>query len=153
MKTIILLLFLLPCIASARIGETIAECRIRYGKEVKASSETRLWFKKGDFLVEIDFLDGKASMLMINRLKDENGLDLSITPRQIDALLKSNAGNSVWKKTSEKFGGKIDWITEDGKILAFSNEQYGTLIIITAEQKAANEKARDEKEAKEIGGF
>jgi hypothetical protein len=152
MKAIVFSLLLFPAIASARIGENIDQCRARYGKEISVSPETKsLLFQKGDFSILITFNGGKATTLMISRLFQGNSS--SISSAQIESLLSSNGGGSKWKMIKENLLDDKEWITEDGKVLAFSNEKEGTLNIITAAQREANGKEKAKAEAEEIKGF
>ena len=101
--------------ASARIGETLAECEIRYGKPVaKVPSPKQNFpeseayrFKKTAFHILVVLVDGKVEI--ITYMKD-TGL-LALSEEEVQTLLKSNYPGE-WGKENGAFA------SEDGKLMA-----------------------------------
>jgi hypothetical protein len=147
---ILLITSILTTAASARIGETLEQCRTRYGAEVKSSASTATgysFFSKNGFLISIQFTDGKAAMLTFRKTTPGE----AITPAQLDALLASNAGGSKWQADAKSTFPS--WQTEDRKVLALYLEKSGMLTIITAAQTAKNKAQTEASEKEQVKGF
>lgn len=152
MKILIAILLIISPILHARIGETLPECRIRYGMETKTAPEpsTIRFFEKSGFTIGIVFRDEKAASLIISK----TGADpAEITPVQINTIITSNACGSTWKPAPDSSDETTHWITEDGKIQAFYTASTHYLVIITTAEKNRNLDAQAEKEKAEVSGF
>lgn len=101
MKTILLItLAFTTTIATARIGETPAECQKRYGEPVKVNKgDQSISYKKAGFFIHITFMDGKAAQLFVcKNEQDALGNFPKISEAEIDSLLKANKGSGEWVK-------------------------------------------------------
>ena len=116
MKTAALLatLFLATLPASARIGETLEQCRARYGPEkrdvVQASKAARCKsFLKNGFSLDFTFEDGKAVMVfIIKRDPDDPAKTIPMSKEEAVLLLSVNPPGEKWLTGS---GGIME--TED----------------------------------------
>ena len=87
MKTLLFGLLLITLLAlprntQCRIGETLEECKTRYGNPVEIKKDTALFFKNG-MTVSVHFIDGKvdANHLLQNRSQGFEKNDLPFRRR------------------------------------------------------------------------
>src|SRR6516164_3844864 len=96
MKTLLFGLLLITLLALprntlCRIGETLEECKTRYGKPVEVKKETLLFFKNG-MTISAHFVDGKVDQITYYRI-DPKDSKRTICPSDGEAeiLLRVNA--------------------------------------------------------------
>ncbi len=158
MKTLITLITLaLITTASARIGETAAQCQKRYGKPTSVDKEkSSAVFKKAGLLLHITFWKNKAHSMTIRTAETDildNGKEISDV--KIQMILKANRPTKKgsdkkinWKKSNIISMDK-NWQTEGEELYA----QYTTIdnlfMIVTKEfiDHMAAKKAAKEKES------
>ena len=131
-------------VSYARIGETLEECKVRYG-EVFAEQELNgipaFGFMKSDYLIMVTFHGGYASSVTIGKTSQEK-----ITANEIDILLKANGGEKQWIELPDD-----SWKTEDGEILA--NYMDPVLVVTTADFEKLLDEATKREEAEKLDGF
>ncbi|GEM_PF-6172139 len=83
--------------ASARIGETFDELVSRFGKptwETKDYEQPAYDFRKGDYSVHVNLLDGRSAN---EEYWVSPGLNRSMSQADVDLILSANSQNSQWK--------------------------------------------------------
>ena len=111
---LIIALSALPRSAQCRIGETLQECEIRYGKPVEIKKDTALFFKNG-MTVSAHFTDGKVDQITYYKT-DPRDPKKTICPSdaEVDVLLKANAQNGPWKMELARRNHAAWWNKEKG---------------------------------------
>lgn len=145
---------LVPVAAFARIGETAAQCDVRYGKAIKEVKEdNQVVFRKGGFLMVVQFYQGKADLFMYRKEEtDALGQGAKISDNEIETLLKANGGDKKWKKR-EIISMNEEWQTEDGALLA-QYKAFDNMLIIATKGYIEREDAKTKaKEKKQLEGF
>jgi hypothetical protein len=129
-----LLLLLGMVSAKARIGETLDQCKQRYGNAMKiptpyefgpeASELVYYKFFKNGIVVQVGILNGKAADLSFSHAPvsppppaDGNAPEpptaptppLPLTPEEIETLLDANSSSMKWKSVSD---GKITFFSD-----------------------------------------
>ena len=158
-----ILLLVCSSMAHGRIGETLEECRKRYGKETETKNGAVL-FTKAEVWVVVVFWKDKVHRIGFMVASDEGkGKALSVVQR--DALLEANRpsdgkGNKVkWERSWDGLDAlHARWRTVDKSMCAEYADN--ALIVITKKfkdhlvileeakkKKNATEKATKEKEA------
>ena len=104
---------------SAREGETLDQCRKRYGKAVlmpapydfgtEAKELVYYNFQKNGITIEIGFLNGKASDLSFQHSAATAAGASVLTQTEIDVLLAANSGNMTWKTVND---GKLTFFPD-----------------------------------------
>lgn len=117
---ILLALFLLHGTAAARIGETEAEIKARYGAPIltlPSEDDTGLTkcYLSGGYSIAVTYVAGKSAREMLAKA-DNSG----ITEKEINRLLEANSGGSVWN--AQQLAGQknvpdglLGWRTNDDK--------------------------------------
>lgn len=161
------LMFSLPSVSTARIGETLQQCIARYGQPDSGPEEsvvhpkaTDCAFIKNGLDVSVVFYQGKAVDIMFRKVDGS-----SFNPSEIDELLKANGGGSMWKERDAGKPDQSEWETPDGENRAMlsSNRHAEPARVLSVwtmqwhrvmeEQEKALEK-QEKSEAKEsLGGF
>jgi hypothetical protein len=141
----LLALFLLaPAAASARLGETPAECDARYGNPLRNRPSEPTVYLKGGFLITVDFHQGHAYSIVYQQTPGggEKLEKLSITPEQIQTLLSYNAGPSQWNSPTQA-ATRTQWIRADKLATASYDSTHGklSLLLLVESQAAAAAKA------------
>jgi hypothetical protein len=124
----------------ARIGETMDQCELRYGKPVNIISKDVCEYKKGVFGVRVEFVDNIASIIHITKNSSKNPeTPDAILPTEMEVIKNSNSNNKSWVddmntpvvKNAAKSGMTIiGWKTEDGKLSSLYCIEAKTLSII-----------------------
>ena len=133
MKFLFALLWCLPVIALAGLGDTESQCLDKLGPSVNQTAgsgigEKLVFYEKGGFGIGVEYWKGKAACLFYKKtLRSEKPTDEEIR----DFLAESESG-SYWEGSSVIGEGKR-WARKDGKALAHYNSQQGLLIIMTDE--------------------
>ncbi len=155
--------------ATARIGETEAECAARYGEPYgepvddvmkdraivwraygKGGLSWMGWlFGKGKLIFIIGFRDGKAESIQFQNMEKKGvGNPVALTEAEIDVLLKANGGKRKWKWQMVADGFTDGWKTEDGELVAVHpGKDQSSLKIATKEANQRWKRSRAEKEA------
>lgn len=135
--------------ASARIGETPAECAARYGEPVSFDAdEQSQTFRKGDMMIVAYFYEGLCSQILFTKL--ERGEELS--DNEIEVLLDANGGGRKWKPRTT-FGVDRFWDAEDGDRLAQYAAGNDILVICTSAHLERDEAKRKKAEREKLNGF
>lgn len=103
--------------AHARIGESAAQCRARYGAPVStevigaaAENRTSMVYHKNGIEVVTTHDSGKCACLTLKRL--DGG---ALSPTQIETILAANAPGK-WTRLDSRQG--MTWVTSDKKVQA-----------------------------------
>lgn len=120
-SSIFLVLFVLLTLSTstqARLGETIEQCKERYGNPTVKKGEA-FFYKKNDIVVKIIYRNGTVYSITY---KKEKG---TIEKEEIDYLLKVNAGEKLkWNKKTSSF-----WVLSDKSATAKFETKMNTLEI------------------------
>ena len=119
---LLITLLALPRNAQCRIGETLEECKTRYGKPVEIKKDTALFFKNG-MTVSAHFIDGKVDQITYYKTDPKNSKK-TICPSdaEVDILLQANAQDGPWKMELARRNHAIWWNKERG-LSAFRTPQ------------------------------
>jgi hypothetical protein len=149
---LLLVVLMSATLANARIGETLEQCRARYGKEIRQANGC-FGFIKAGFFIMVQFYDGKADSIVFRKV-EQNILDIpvEISPNEIQNLLKQTGGGQAWKETNEIIIGS-SWATEDGKVLAGYTAMDRVLFVFTLDNSLRRLAAKKAKEDKKLEGF
>lgn len=149
---LLLVVLMSATLANARIGETLEQCRARYGKEIRQANGCSVFIKAG-FYIMVQFYEGKADSILFRKV-EQNILDMpvEISPNEIQNLLKQNGGGQAWKETNEIIIGS-SWATEDGKVLAGYTAMDRFLAVFTLDSSLRSLAAKKAKEDKKLEGF
>ncbi len=121
-----------------RFGETMEQCKLRYGPPVRQwGAETT--FEKNGFALEIKFHEGRVDQIRYRKLDSSN-----LTKAEVDALL-ANISAGPWK-ASEIFG--FEWSCPEGHRAAVNMVIQHDLVIESADlvKREAEKKATQEKD-------
>lgn len=141
--------------ATARIGETPAQCKARYGEPLKVDRGPPLsaTFKKNGFVVMAEYHEGRAALLIFAKEKtDILGKPLRISANEVKALLASNGQDRKWIK-QEIASLDSQWETEDGGISARLDPVENWLFFMTREHVERKSKEIRKKETDNLSGF
>ena len=103
-----------PRNSQCRIGETLEECKTRYGKPVEIKKDTALFFKNG-MSVFAHFIDGTVDQITYYRT-DPKDTKKKICPSdaEVEILLQANAQNGPWKMELARRNHAIWWNKDRG---------------------------------------
>lgn len=137
--------------ANARIGETLEQCKVRYGTPITESKSSAAFIKAG-FVIGVMFYEGKVDSLAIVKVeKDALGKSIEMSDNEISQLLQANSGNRKWKEHTCSFDRS--WLTEDAQVVAIYEPSKRQLTIMTkdaAERSGADKKAEENKTLKDF---
>lgn len=139
-------LLFLSITAEARLGETVAECKARYGEELDRDDAKRyLGFNKNGFIV-MAFFDADLKCEKLIFLREDKG-EMSST--QKDLLVKANLGDSA---EATRFGIDEGWVSETTGIGVYEmlHETLSFWTVAAAERMIEERKAA---ESKALDGF
>jgi len=107
-------LLALPRNTQCRIGETLEECKTRYGKPVEIKKDMALFFKNG-MTISVHFIDGKVDEIRYYKT-DPKDSKKTICPSDAEAyiLLQANAQDSSWKMELARRNHAIWWNKDRG---------------------------------------
>ena len=149
---LLLVVLMSTTLANARIGETLEQCRVRYGKEIR-DADGCFGFIKAGFFIMVQFYEGKADSIVFRKVEQNIlGIPVEISPNEIQNLLKQNGGGQTWKETNEIIIGS-SWATEDEKVLAGYRAMEHILIVFTLDHSLRTLAAKKAKEDKKLEGF
>ncbi len=130
--------------AEARLGETLEQCKARYGEPVREMGGAYA-FKKSGLLVVAEFYEGKASgILYQSTTLDTSGRTVALSDGEIEALLKAEGGDQEWEKVGADSEQAI-WRTSGGAVAAVYHFKKRQLTVLTQE---AMERAKAAQKAK-----
>ena len=119
MKTLLFGLLLIALLAfpqysQCRIGETLEECKTRYGKPVELKKDTAFFFKNG-MTVAAHFINGKVDQITYYKT-DPKDSKKTICPSdaEVHILLQANAQGSSWKMELARLNHAMWWNKERG---------------------------------------
>jgi len=148
-KSVLVLALVVTVIAGAdaRIGETVSQCKERYGDsletlepKVSESDEEALRFRKSGIDIRVEFKAGKAWSISFSKR--------GITDTERATLLKANSEGSLWSGPID-FGGRDYWISDIGKMIAMQRKIGARQIVqvVTRDYVKAADTRRKEHEA------
>jgi hypothetical protein len=96
------------------MGETLEQCKTRYGKPVEIKKDTALFFKNG-MTISAHFIDGKVDQITYYKT-DPKDSKKTICPSdaEVDILLQANAQDGPWKMEFARRNHAIWWNKERG---------------------------------------
>ena len=135
-KLFISILFVcLPGVAFARIGETLEQCKARYGEPIIQENTHGMYvFIKSGFYIMVGFgADKKVACITYRKTtKDDLGQPQEIADEEIQIILKLNS-NKKWGRVLEiSFTNKL-WTNEDKSYGANYDMLENTLVITNYE--------------------
>jgi hypothetical protein len=154
MKMLIILALLIPQMATARIGETMAECIERYGEPIdkplapNSSEITFAFFTKGGFEIQVDALNGVCQCITYKK-KDETATEAET----LKLILSKN--HDSWRMTKDGLTG-TRWCSQEtglGKYTATYLRRGRILSITTQQYTDDRDKKKSEKREKSVDGF
>jgi hypothetical protein len=122
------LAFALP--VHARLGETEAQCTVRYGQGsviedgTKSGQLRTIMFRKSGIHIDIEFLNGIAAEISFEKDTGDFSND------QIQALLDDNSQGLKWKSSNFHVEGDAAWDRSDGAWAQHSPD--GRVLTITS---------------------
>ena len=151
MKTLLFGLLLITLLASprttqCRIGETLEECKTRYGNPAEIKKDTALFSKNG-MTVSVHFIDGRVDAIRYYKVNPKDSKK-TICPSEAEAniLLRANAQDTTWELELAQRGDAL-WRNKEKGLSAFRTPQALTISIADpAAYKAFHERktaARD----------
>jgi hypothetical protein len=155
-KYILILISILTCsLASARIGETLPECKARYGESTGTSANDNdvIFFEKNSMLIAVHFYQEKCDFIQFQKSKENSiGIPTPLSENEIETLLKANGGEQKWEKRNILSMDK-EWITQDGKIYATYANLKNFLSIATAEYIQRDNDNKKKQESENLKNF
>jgi hypothetical protein len=111
---LLITLSVLPRNAQCRIGETLEECKTRYGKPVEIKRDTALFLKNG-ISVSVHLASGKVDQITYYKtgLKDSKKT-ISPSDAEVNIFLQANAQDSQWKMEVSYRNHTMWWNKERG---------------------------------------
>jgi hypothetical protein len=111
---LLITLLALPRNTQCRIGETLEECKTRYGKPVEIKKDTALFFKNG-MTVSAHFIDGKVDQITYYKTDPKDSKKtICPTDAEVDILLQANAQDGPWKMELARRNHAMWWNKERG---------------------------------------
>jgi hypothetical protein len=138
---------LLNLSASARVGETVAECDARYGKPVLVEGLRRTYAMKG-FVVIQEFENGKAA---VSVYKSASGKDLTEGEKTVFVNAEKSFGK--WIELPRFSVEPQEWHSTIGKGIAVYSDEMKMLMICSKDYMEAKLKREAEEKQKKMGGF
>lgn len=86
--------------AEARLGETLPECALRYGKQIEADGGNgAAIFSKSELTITAHFRDGSCvAIQFVHSAKDESGNPRWFTEAELVSLMNANGDSTPWRK-------------------------------------------------------
>jgi len=130
-KSAILLFLLLSAAvfaARANLGETLDQCKQKYGDPVETKQapnvDEMILFKKDGIKYAIGFKAGKSVILIIGKESTEK-----LGEEEVQQFLAANSQGSHWKKSIRPSGNDI-WMREDNLAVAQFDPLFGILTLV-----------------------
>ncbi len=154
-KIVITILLSIASPAIARIGETPAECKARYGEPLQVDkNDQSVVFEKAGFQIIVFFWKDVVHQIMFaKKERDAIGEPLAMSKEEISKIVASNTEGLKLVRGDE--GGILDtsYETEDGKILAVYFAVNNILVISTKEYALEKKKKEEAEKIKNLEGF
>lgn len=144
MKALLISLLLMTASAQARLGETLAECKKRYGEPVSADKDKMEYaFSKNEMVVVGIFREEKC--IQISFKKASLSGSSSLSEEEVQILLSANGGGQKWTRMEDQIMME-GWTTEDER-QAHLVPIAGILTLTTREgrEQLAKEKAASDR--------
>jgi hypothetical protein len=143
-------LFVLPRIAQCRLGETLEECKARYGKPVEVKKDAALFLKNG-MTVSVHFTGGKVDEISYYR-RDSKDSRKSVSPTEaeVNILLRANAQDTSWELELAHRHDAL-WRSKEKGLSAFRTPQ--SLTISIADPAAYRAYHEQKTAARDLEGF
>lgn len=109
-----------------RIGETLEQCRERYGEEVASTNNIWTWLVE-DIFVTVSFVDNRSRYIVYGK-KSDSLLRKELNGQEIDALLAKSSGGQKWvlDKTDEMTAFRADGPRQSDAMLRTMTEHKWT---------------------------
>lgn len=111
--SVLSVLLALPTPTSARIGETRDACARRYGPLLEESSPQKSFYAKGEYLIIITWINGRAGTVGITRIDSK-----PITTSEMDLILSANSDGKPWTLAQTS---PMRWTGKDGRVAGYNN--------------------------------
>ena len=150
---IVIMACVLP--AEARIGETLEQCKARYGEaetqDAPPPAEQCYLFHKNGIMVVVALVGGRAAQIVYAAVspRGESG-ELSGT--QVTGLLAANSNGGSWTR-SDDVGPTVYWMRSDRQVVAVYEPIRGYLTLTTVAHMNACKALKDEQEKQAISDF
>ena len=124
----------LASVAWGRIGETLADCKVRYGKinDIHHWDDklTYFCFTKGSIDVRVGLLQGKVVDIQYV-LRNETGETVPFPQSELEFLMAKNAPNQDWRLDSIRYrgGGVTRFRNKASNLIAVIGSDYSSLQI------------------------
>jgi hypothetical protein len=149
------MLSLIRSSAIARVGETLAECEVRYGTAQKGGEVPDLFgatsyvFMKSGMKIVAAILDGSAvSMAFLQLETDAAGKPLPLSELQIQTLLDANDAGGAWLPQREGH-----WVSRDGSLVATYDDRGRMLTLVNIGVLQQWEKNKGRRESVNLEDF
>lgn len=154
MKVFLFLLFTVG-IATARIGESLDQARVRYGKETETDAEAGIMgFEKGGFVIGASFHKGRISALFFQHPKKNSDIfPPEISEVEIAELLKANGMGLEWEEVDDYDFVNAIYKLSDGSRFASHDTVNNSLSILTKDEIGRQAAAKKTAEKAQIEGF
>lgn len=141
--------------ASARLGETLEQCRKRYGKEIEVDKENgAIAFEKKGWIITVMFLKGRAGALIFQHKKEPGGIfNPNISDVEIAALLKANGDGLKWTPSDDIDFINQKFFTPNAEKVASYDTVESRFFIMTKEYLDFTAEKKAEEEIDKINGF
>jgi hypothetical protein len=121
-------LFMSPAAAHCRIGETLDECKARYGDPITVLESSALFLKSGIF-VSTHFVKGKVDEISYYRTSVKNSKrHVCPSDAEVQVLLNANAQNSKWELQGTYWQHAL-WVNREHGLSASRTERALTITI------------------------
>ena len=134
-----------PPLARARIGESLEQCRQRYGAPF-LSDPGHTAFRESGLVIVVTFYEGQADSVTYFKAEgDAQKHSLPLSDDEQQALLRANGGEHVWQKTPDPTPN-LSWTTDDGGLSAqydFATHILGIATKEALEREAAAKEAEE----------
>lgn len=148
---------LLAPASHGRVGETLEECRARYGPETgKDEAKKLVCFHKSGLTVAATFEKDRVAWLMIQKDRAAGAAWAAwagLVDDQIDALQMANGGNSKWRIIGKPDPLTTIWRTDDKARYALYSVTGGALIISNSEWWEKAKKQLEAERKQQVEGF
>ena len=146
MKVFLFLMFGLPCLSFARLGEDYASCVARYGEPIHTKENRVFRFHKNGYEIGVIMFEGKVGMIGFKKLgKDAKAVKMS--DQEMEQLLSVNSG--PWKRFP-KGSKEPRWIAPNEDQAGY---ELPLLTLVIASKKYLTRKTEQVKEDEALKDF
>jgi hypothetical protein len=140
-----------------RLGETVPECKARYGEPISVEeAASMLVFKKAGFNICVTFDQGRASYIFISKEKPSSGFsigDPEISVAERETFRNANTGGSKWILREDFDFVNETHDTEDKKRVVMYDTLKHHLMFFTMDYAKKRAAAKEAEEKKALEGF